>query len=195
MCSQTCQKTLYFRLIMSHRNKAAFPLEAFGMLVHETRVRKNLTQQRAAREAGISRKQWALLEEGHNLSAVFIQKVARYLELSVIPLGEGLQATTESGGGVDVTALLGLADELVAFANAFAERLRAFAIDAVLPASERTEDAEAIAGFVANAKRRGPGGSGMVTQTIKKLAADVGHGTAPRESANRAAKRKRSKRA
>jgi transcriptional regulator with XRE-family HTH domain len=185
-------KRLYLRLIMSNRKKAALPLEAFGRLVHETRLRKNLTQQRAAREAGISRKQWALLEDGHNLSAVFIQKVASYLELSVIPLGEGLQATTESGGGVDVTALFGLADELVASATAFAERLRAFAMEAVLPASERSGDAEAIARFIARTKEGASEDSKQLSRAIHDLAADgvVRNGAVPRESARRDTKRK-----
>ncbi|MDP9191107.1 MAG: helix-turn-helix domain-containing protein [Acidobacteriota bacterium] len=171
-------------------NTHALPLEPFGVLVRETRIKKNLTQQRAARGAGVSRKQWALLEQGHNASALFIQKVAAYLELGLIPLGEGLQATTESGDGVDVSALFGLADELVAFATSFAERLRAFAIEAVLPESERTQDAEAIAEFVARATRREPDGARPVTRAIRNLAADVS-----RESAKgRATKRKRSKR-
>lgn len=176
---------------MSNRKKAALPLEAFGRLVHETRLRKNLTQQRAARGAGISRKQWALLEQGHNLSAVFMQKVASYLELSVIPLGEGLQATTESGGGVDVTALFGLADEMAAFATAFAERLRAFAIEAVLPASERSRDAEAIARFIARTKESAED-SKQLSRAIHDLAADgvVRNAPVPRESARRATKRK-----
>ncbi|MEO8379044.1 MAG: helix-turn-helix domain-containing protein, partial [Acidobacteriota bacterium] len=76
--------------------KTELPLQACGVLVRETRIRKRLTQDRAARGAGVSRKQWALLEQGHNVSAAFLRRVAVYLELSVIPLGEGLQATTGS---------------------------------------------------------------------------------------------------
>lgn len=177
---------------MSNRTKTALPLETFGVLVHETRLKKQLTQQRAARDAGVSRKQWSLLESGHNVSALFIQKVAAYLELGLIPLGNGLQATTESGGGVDVSALFDLADELVSFATTFAERLRGFAIEAVLPASERSQDAEVIAEFVARAKQRDPDGSRPVSRAIRNLEADIVRGTAPRESAKRATtKRKR----
>lgn len=166
------------------------------MLVRETRLRKQLTHQRAARGAGISRKQWSLLEQGHNLSAVFIQKVAAYLELSVIPLGEGLQATTERGGGVDVTALLGLADELVSFATSVADRLRAFAIDAVMPAPERSRDAEAIAAFIARAREGAAEDSKQLNRAIHDLTADsVVRKTAavPRESAKRASKRRKRK--
>jgi transcriptional regulator with XRE-family HTH domain len=171
-------------------SKNALPLETFGVLVRETRLKRNLTQQRAARGAGVSRKQWALLEQGHNASALFIQKVAAYLELGLIPLGAGLQATTESGDLVDVSTLFGLADELVSFATSFADRLRAFAIEAVLPSSERSQDAEAIAEFVARATQREASGSRPVTRAIRNLTADVS-----REPAKgRATKRKRSKR-
>jgi transcriptional regulator with XRE-family HTH domain len=170
-------------------------LQAFGVLVRETRVRKHLTQDHAARGAGVSRKQWALLEQGHNVSAAFLRKVAVYLELSVIPLGEGLQATTGSGGGVDVTALFGLADELVAFASSFAERLRAFAIDAVLPASERGRDAEAIAAFIARVQEVASEDSKELGRTLHDLSAGaVAHkSSARRDSANPASNRRRRK--
>jgi transcriptional regulator with XRE-family HTH domain len=154
-------------------NTHALPLETFGVLVRETRLKRKLTQQRAARGAGVSRKQWALLEQGHNASALFIQKVAAYLELGLIPLGAGLQATTESGGVVDVSALFGLADELVSFATSFADRLRTFAVEAVLPPSERSQDADAIAEFVARATRRESDAARPVTRAIRNLAADV----------------------
>jgi transcriptional regulator with XRE-family HTH domain len=151
--------------------KTELSLQAFGVLVRETRARKHLTQERAARGAGVSRKQLALLEQGHNVSAAFLRKVAIYLELSVIPLGKGLQATTGSGGGVDVTALFGLADELVAFAASFADRLRAFAIDAVLPVSERGRDAEAIAAFIARVKEVASTDSKELGRTLHGLSA------------------------
>ncbi|MEO8379651.1 MAG: hypothetical protein ABI779_08300, partial [Acidobacteriota bacterium] len=117
------------------------------------------------------------------------------LELSVIPLGEGLQATTGSGDGVDVTALLGLADELVAFAASFADRLRAFAIDAVLPASERGRDAEAIAAFIARVKEVASDDSKELGRTLHDLSAGgVTRKTAAgRDSANAVSTRRRRK--
>jgi transcriptional regulator with XRE-family HTH domain len=177
---------------MTDSRKAIQPLAALGVVVRETRIQKHLTQQRAARGAGISRKQWALLEQGHNISAVFIQKVATFLELSVIPLGEGLHATTETGGGVDVAALFSLADELVSFATRFADRLRGFAMEAVLPQSERGHDAEAIAAFIARTKDLGPDDSRRLTHAIHDLAADVTVRERPTvRQANRASKRRK----
>lgn len=56
------------------------PLEAIGMIVRAARVKRGRTQQRAASEAAVSRKQWALLEKGQNVSVEFLRKVARTLE-------------------------------------------------------------------------------------------------------------------
>src|SRR5215213_5158909 len=91
-------KAIYFGPVMMTRKKALPPLLALGLLVRETRIRKGLTQQRASKEAGVSRKQWVLLEQGENASAAFIQKVAAYLELRTIPLGDGLEATMGARG-------------------------------------------------------------------------------------------------
>ena len=116
------------------------------MLVRETRIKRDLTQQRASRGAGVSRKQWALLEQGENASAEFIQKVARYLDLRVIPLGDKLEARFGIDG-VDVSGLFGVADDLMALATILADRIRSFAVDAALPPSERG-DSQAIASLV-----------------------------------------------
>jgi len=179
---------------MQPRKKATPPLVSFGVLVRETRTRKCLTQERAARGAGVSRKQWALLEQGHNVSAVFIQKVAAYLELGTIPLGDGLHATMDSGG-VEVTALFALADELVTFAATFAERLRGFAIDAVLPASERSHDAEAIAAFITGMKGVAAEDSKRLGRAIQDLSSEGAVRKVPtaRETANSIPRQRRRK--
>lgn len=176
---------------MSKHDESELPLVAFGVLVRETRVRKGQTQDRAAKGAGVSRKQWALLEQGHNASASFIKKVAKYLELTVIPFGEGLHANTETGGGVDVAALFALADELTSFAAGFADRLRAFAVDAVLPASERSHDADAIEAFITRTNVAAES-SRPLTRAIRDLAADVVtvQPAAARRSTNRLTKRR-----
>lgn len=158
---------------MSKHDESDLPLVAFGALVRETRTRRHQTQSHAARGAGVSRKQWALLEQGSNASASFIKKVARYLELTVIPFGDGLCANTEDGGGVNVGALFALADELALLANSFADRLRSIAVEAVLPASERGHDADAIEAFVRRANVPAES-SRPLSRVIHDLAADVG---------------------
>lgn len=151
------------------------PLHAFGLLVRETRIKKGLTQQRAAAGAGVSRQQWALLEKGQNVSAAFMTAVATFLNIQSVPLGAGLEATTGSGG-IDVGALISLADDLVLFANAYAERLRAFAVEAALPPSERTRDAAAeLEAFIANRREAVDAKDARrLSQTIEGLAEDVG---------------------
>jgi transcriptional regulator with XRE-family HTH domain len=169
-------KLLYFPTHMKDSKKASTaPLHAFGLLVRETRMKKGLTQQRAAAGAGVSRQQWALLEKGQNVSAAFMTAVATYLNIPSIPLGGGLEATTGSGG-IDVGALISLADDLVLFVNAYAERLRAFALEAALPPSERSRDAAAeLQAFIA--KRReavDAKDSRRLSQAIELLAEDLG---------------------
>jgi transcriptional regulator with XRE-family HTH domain len=176
---------------MNKHDESELPLTAFGTLVRETRVRKHLTQDRAAKGAGVSRKQWALLEQGHNASASFIKKVAKYLELTVIPLGEGLHASTEAGRGVNVGALFALADEITSVASGFADRLRTFAVEAVLPASERSRDADAIDAFITRTnvpdERSRP-----LTRAIHNLAADLDAvRPAPQRNTERITKRRR----
>jgi transcriptional regulator with XRE-family HTH domain len=61
------------------------PLPSFIRL---RRLQRNLTQERLAKLAGVSRQQLALLEEGNNVSLAFLLKVARALELTELPIAE-----------------------------------------------------------------------------------------------------------
>lgn len=63
----------------------------FEPLCHVIRLRRlqrNLTQERLAKLAGVSRRQLSLLEEGRNTSLLFLTKVAKVLELTELPIGE-----------------------------------------------------------------------------------------------------------
>lgn len=59
-----------------------------GDAIREARIRKNLTQARLARLAGVSRRHLAALEKGANVSVNVLKKVATVLELREIELGE-----------------------------------------------------------------------------------------------------------
>lgn len=59
-----------------------------GDTVREARIRKNLTQARLAKLAGVSRRHLAALEKGANVSVNILQRVATVLDLSEIPLGD-----------------------------------------------------------------------------------------------------------
>jgi transcriptional regulator with XRE-family HTH domain len=59
-----------------------------GNTVREARIRKQLTQDRLAKAAGVSRRHLASLEKGANVSVSVLQRVAAVLELTEIQLGE-----------------------------------------------------------------------------------------------------------
>ncbi|MEA2572577.1 MAG: Helix-turn-helix domain [Acidobacteriota bacterium] len=59
-----------------------------GQQVRETRIKKNLTQAKLARLAGVSRRHLAALEKGANVSVLVLKKVAGVLDLKDIQLGD-----------------------------------------------------------------------------------------------------------
>ena len=63
----------------------------FEPLCHVIRLRRlqrNLTQERLAKLAGVSRRQLSLIEEGRNTSLLFLTKIAKVLELTELPVGD-----------------------------------------------------------------------------------------------------------
>lgn len=61
--------------------------EPLGNLIRLRRLQRNLTQERLARMAGVSRRQLSLLEDGRNVSLLFLTKIAEALELTELPIG------------------------------------------------------------------------------------------------------------
>ena len=59
-----------------------------GDTVRQARIKKNLTQARLAKLAGVSRRHLAALEKGANVSVNLLQRVAGVLELTEISLGD-----------------------------------------------------------------------------------------------------------
>lgn len=64
--------------------------ESLGNLLRLRRQERNLSQERLAEMASISRGQLALMEKGENVSLQFLVKVANALELSELPI-DGLR--------------------------------------------------------------------------------------------------------
>src|SRR5690349_17168337 len=60
--------------------------ESLGNFLRLRRQERNLSQERLAEMASISRGQLALMEKGENVSLQFLVKVANALELSELPL-------------------------------------------------------------------------------------------------------------
>ena len=117
------------------------PLHFIGLVIRAARRKRGLTQQRAAKAAGVSRPQFARLEDGFNVSVVFLQKVLRSLDIA-IAIGEGRPIANVSLPTESIEVLLQFADDL----SAFADRARVIAFEAALPSSGR--DASAITAFV-----------------------------------------------
>jgi transcriptional regulator with XRE-family HTH domain len=62
--------------------------EPLSDVIRLRRLQRNLTQERLAKLAGVSRRQLSLMEDGANVSLLFLTKIARVLELNEIPVGE-----------------------------------------------------------------------------------------------------------
>jgi transcriptional regulator with XRE-family HTH domain len=62
--------------------------EPLSDVIRLRRLQRNLTQERLAKLAGVSRRQLSLMEDGANVSLLFLTKIARVLELTEIPVGE-----------------------------------------------------------------------------------------------------------
>lgn len=73
-----------------------------GDAIREARIRKNLTQARLARLAGVSRRHLAALEKGANVSVNVLKKVATVLELREIELGELSLRSGQAENGFNV---------------------------------------------------------------------------------------------
>src|SRR5213075_864314 len=69
-----------------------------GDTVRETRIKKNLTQAKLARLAGVSRRHLAALEKGANVSVLVLTKVASVLDLQEIQLGDDLSLRASKSG-------------------------------------------------------------------------------------------------
>lgn len=77
-----------------------------GETVRQARIRKNLTQAKLARLAGVSRRHLAALEKGANVSVAVLKKVATVLELTEIHLGDlALRSPDSESGAVNVPLL------------------------------------------------------------------------------------------
>lgn len=75
-----------------------------GDTIREARIRKNLTQARLAKLAGVSRRHLAALEKGANVSVSILQRVAAVLELTEIQIGD-LSLRSAEDRGVNVPLL------------------------------------------------------------------------------------------
>ena len=115
-----------------------------GTLMRDARRARHVTQQRAASEAKVSRAQLTILENGGNVSMMFLLKLARILDLPVsvagVPLDSHVSAA-HTTTALDVVQLLRVADLLAGLV----EDLRNLAVEASLPESERGRLTDSLA--------------------------------------------------
>jgi hypothetical protein len=119
----------------------------------------------------------ALLEAGGNASIKFVLKVAGHLELETVPLGGNVQLTSGGSEGLNVTELLQSLD----LVSAVVEHLRRYALQSVLPRSERGTlgDTMALRDFVSK-HLDDPAGMERLADAIVQLTDDVPvNGSAP----------------
>jgi transcriptional regulator with XRE-family HTH domain len=84
------------------------PLSELGATLEEARRKSGLTQAKAARIAGISRRHFVEGLRGQNMSVVVLKKMMRTLDLVAVDLGNGLMATASIDGvqAIEIIALL-----------------------------------------------------------------------------------------
>jgi SOS-response transcriptional repressor LexA len=93
-----------------------------GDTVREARIRKNLTQARLAKLAGVSRRHLAALEKGANVSISILQRVAQVLDLNEIHLND---LSLRSSEGEPRSINYPLVTDAIREARADAERAQA----------------------------------------------------------------------
>jgi transcriptional regulator with XRE-family HTH domain len=115
--------------------------KALGAFIREARVARGITQARAAREAGVSRRHFALIEGGANVTVDIVLRIAHYLELSHVPL-DGTFQLTAGHSGLNLSQLMDTLDLL----GLVVEQVRGIVLDAVLPPSEtrKPRDTQAL---------------------------------------------------
>ena len=82
--------------------------EPLNDVVRLRRLQLGLTQEKVAKMAKVSRRQLSLLEDGRNVSLLFLMKIARVLEISELPIGELRLRGTQP----EVTTIVQAADVL-----------------------------------------------------------------------------------
>jgi transcriptional regulator with XRE-family HTH domain len=166
------------------------PLRELGLVIREARELRKLTQHAAAKQAGVSRRQWALLEAGGNVTIRFLMRIATFLDLRTIPLS-GSVAISRDRNDYNAFDLLGVADEF----EVLVERLRQFALGSVLGALDRTgmDATEAVRKFVRSHGELDAEELKKVDHALRQAASDRSRvapavedlGAAPRERVSR----------
>jgi transcriptional regulator with XRE-family HTH domain len=141
--------------------------ETLAVFIRNARRMRMLTQHGAAKAAHVSRRQWAHLEEGGNVSVEFLKKAATALGLGEIPVSGSLTLT--HGTGVDGLKLLMVADAIAEQVEA----LRDIAMNSLLPSERQLVDAPAVAAFAAEHEAMSDDETRRVAEASRRVSSDV----------------------
>jgi len=140
--------------------------EVLGLYIRKARLARGLTQELAAKKAGVSLRHWAALEKGRNVTVDVLANVMGALELPHVPLGPGA-AVSGLEANLDANAILG-AIQVIA---GQIEVLREIAVASALPPSARSyRDAAAVEAFVASHAALSDDEAKRLEETTRRLA-------------------------
>lgn len=172
--------------------------EPLGQVIRLRRLQRNLTMDRLAKMAGVSRRQLSLLEDGRNVSLLFLTKIAKVLEITVLPVGDLSLRAASPELTVIVTAsemlerikpTLGLwtkADEEIHRTTAVLDEMIGRSLGAGASARDIVEAAERLANLP-------DGEHGAAAETLRSLAGPkpAARASRPKPPAGTAARRRR----
>src|SRR5215212_1967763 len=141
--------------------------ETLGSFIRNARVARNLSQQRAADKAGVSRRQWVFLEQGGNVTVEFLARVCAALDLNEVPIAGGAIAAVRTSAVSEAMRIIDVADAIAKQLDA----LRSVAVTMVMPASERGRgDAAAVGAFF---DQHAASDAARIERALRRFAADV----------------------
>jgi len=136
--------------------------------VRDARLKRDLSQARLAKNAGVSLRQLTILEAGGNVSVAFLVKIMKALEITSVPVGDDEWLLAQPGV-IDVMALIATAEAIAQHVNA----LRDIAVAAAVANPPRPlRDSKAVEAFAARhaGDERAPE---RLERAARRLATDV----------------------
>lgn len=154
-----------------------------GTFIRNARLARELSQQRAAERAGVSRRQWVFLEQGGNVSVEFLARVCDALDLDRVPIASGTIAAVRTSTVAEATRIVEAAEEI----GRQLDTLRHVATTMVLPISERsTGDAAAVGAFF---EAHGAPDAAQIERALRRFATDLKRVPPPVETESRRPRR------
>jgi transcriptional regulator with XRE-family HTH domain len=137
-----------------------------GNFVKAARVRKGYTQSKAAALAGISRRHFASIENGENVSVALLIQIAHALDLTDIPIGGAVTL-------VQASTVMNMVLDIVEELNKLSERLRDIGFSMALQSQNAMPDTRLAQEFVADVLSGVEAHGDELEATARRLATDI----------------------